>query len=87
METKTKFGLGQIGNHTPKWATWVFRISLYVISFALIAVNTLNVGRIGLTPEDVKDLNPLLSLLIPAIHALTRMIGISIAPDEYQINQ
>lgn len=85
MKTETKFGLNQIGNHSPKWATWIFRISLYICSFLILALTTLNVGRIGLNSDDVKDLTAALSLIIMAIHALTRMIGQEIKPEEYEI--
>lgn len=74
-----------ISNPTPKWATWIFRIALYLCSFAILALTTLNVGRIGLNADDVKDLAALLSLITMAIHALTRMIGVEVKPEEYEI--
>jgi len=86
-ETKdiTKFGLAQIGNQTPKWATWFFRISLYLLSFVMLALSTLNVARFGLTAEDIKDLTALFSLLIIGIHSLTRMVGVDIKESDYQV--
>jgi len=81
----TKFGVDQIGNHTPQWATWVFRIVLYICSLLILALTTLNVSRIGLNAGDVKDLVALLSLAIMAIHTGTRMIGVEVKPEDYQI--
>ena len=92
METKieeipntTKVGLSQIGNHTPQWATWTFRVTLYILSFIILALSTLNVSRLGLTDLDIKDINAVLSLLIIAVHSFTRMIGVEIKPEDYQI--
>lgn len=83
-QTNTKFGLGQIGQHTPSWATWVFRILLWVFSFATLAINTLNVERIGLNDLDVKDTTALLSLLILGAHSLSKMIGVEVKPEDYE---
>lgn len=83
---KTKIGLGQIGNHTPQWATWIFRIILWVLSFATLAINTLNVERIGLDSLDVKDTTALFSLLILGAHSLSRMVGVEVKKEDYEIN-
>jgi len=85
MEEETKFGLGQIGNHTPSWANWIFRIALYACSLLILCLTTLNVSRIGLNSDDVKDLVAALSLAIMAIHGLTKMIGVEVKPDDYKI--
>ena len=85
IKETTKFGLGQVGNHTPQWATWVFRITLYLLSFVMLALSTLNVSRFGLTDLDIKDLTALFSLLIIGIHTLTRMVGVDIKNEDYQI--
>lgn len=80
---KTKFGA--VSSPTPMWAKWFFRISLYFISLIILALTTLNVDRFGIQPQDVNDLVAALSLLIMAIHSFTRMFGIEIEPEEYQI--
>ena len=85
IKQTTKFGFNQVGHHTPQWATWVFRISLYLLSFVILALSTLNVSRFGLTDLDVKDLNALFSLLIIGIHSLTRMVGVDVKPEDYQV--
>lgn len=33
---KTEFGPNQIGNTTPKWANWMFRIYFYLSSFVTL---------------------------------------------------
>lgn len=74
-----------ISKPTPDWARWAFRIILWGLSFATLAINTLNVERMGLTSLDVKDTTALFSLLILGAHSLSRMIGKDIKPEEYQI--
>lgn len=83
-EATTKFGLGQIGNHTPQWATWAFRIVMYTCSLLILALTTLNVGRLGLTASDINDLTALLSFLIMAAHGLSKLIGTEVNPEDYK---
>jgi len=84
-QVKTTFGLGQIGNSTPKWAKWIFRIVLYLCSGSILAITTLNVGRLGMNSEDIKDTVALLSFITVAVHALSRMVGVEIKQEDYQI--
>lgn len=79
---KTKIS---ISKPTPQWAVWLFRIVLYICSLLILALTTLNVSRVGLDATDVKDLVAALSLATMAIHALTRMIGVEVKPEEYEI--
>ena len=82
----TTFGFGQIGNHTPSWATWIFRVLLWIFSFATLAINTLNVSRLGLNDLDVKDTTALLALLILGAHSLSRMVGVEVKKEDYEIS-
>jgi hypothetical protein len=39
MKPITKFGLSQIGNATPQWATYMFRIIFLLLSFGTFMVS------------------------------------------------
>ena len=85
MEEQVKFGVSQIGNHTPQWATWVFRIVFYVCSLLILALTTLNVGRFGLNATDIKDLVAVLVFITLAAHSLSKMVGVDVKPDDYRV--
>jgi hypothetical protein len=67
-----KVGLGQIGNHTPSWATWVFRIFFYLYSFATIFLT--------MDPSIPKDFVIQFvkygAITVMLIHGLGKLIGV-----------
>ncbi len=72
-----KFGLGQIKNPTPKWATNVFRIVLYAAAVAGIII-----GSISEIPDPVKVVILKYAAEVTlAVHALTKLFGIVIDDD------
>jgi hypothetical protein len=75
--TVTKFGLNQIGNTTPQWATNIFRIALYAGAIATIVLSTITE-----IPDSVKLVIAKYTLEgITLIHALSKMFGITIQND------
>lgn len=79
VEKKTtapiKFGIGQLQNATPKFATYIFRAVLYT---AFIA-NTVCL-MISEIPEPVKAAIAKYSVeLIGVVHALSRLFGVDIS--------
>lgn len=86
-ETETKVGLGQIQNPTPMWAKWLFRIILYAFSAAGFAVNALPMERLGLTTVDIKDINTVIFVVITLTHGATRLFGITVKPEEYEVSR
>jgi hypothetical protein len=86
MQNKVQFGLGQITNATPKAATWVFRIILYVT--LIVDVVILYFGDM-IAPE-MKALIAVWSVkVIGFTHAITRLFGIKVdnPRDTYEMPQ
>lgn len=82
MAEVTKFGVKQIANPTPQWATNVFRVALY-----LAAITTIVLGTISEIPDHVKVVVLKYSIEgVTLIHALTKLLGITITNDPTQQN-
>ena len=75
----TKFGVTQIGSDTPKWATWMFRIT-----FLLTTVVTGWIAATNIFPEGVKyEVTLFLKLFLdPLIWGLSKMFGIEVKEEE-----
>jgi hypothetical protein len=74
----TKFGLGQIGNSTPKWAQVAFRIFFYATGIATVILDIYTE-----IPSDIKLI--INSEVIKAnllVHAISKMFGIDTRPYE-----
>jgi uncharacterized membrane protein len=70
----TTFGFGQIGNPTPQWATWMFRIYFYLCKFAIVVIAMLPAERI---PAAVKvEIILWIGISDAAVHGFSRMWGI-----------
>lgn len=72
----TKFGLSQIAEQTPKWATWVFRVVLY-----LCAIVSLYITTYDFSPETVKEVAKICAATTVFVHGLTRMFGLTVSND------
>lgn len=78
--TKQKFGLGQINNPTPLWATWVFRIVFLLVSIAIFvfasdpAISDATKVRIGVYLKAFEML----------VYGASKLIGVSIDPIKQQ---
>jgi len=73
-ETKTKFGIGQIGNTTPIWAKNAFRVALYVATALVLVTQTITE-----IPEPIKVSIAKYALeAITLIHALTKLFGVQL---------
>lgn len=78
-ETKTTFGLPSLNKPTPKWATWFFRVFFYVTSMTTVAL-----GMFTDIPVETKlHIAEWTAFGNIAVHAFTRMCGISIDVTDY----
>lgn len=78
-----KFGLGQIGNKTPDWAKWAFRIFFYV-------TQTINLGLIMFSdiPVETKlKLTEYVTFANLAVHGLSKMWGVEDDTTKYYDDQ
>jgi hypothetical protein len=73
-DTKQSFGLNQIGNETPKWATWFFRIFFYVTSMTTIALDTFT----GIPLITMLLIAKIVAFSNVCAHAFSKMWGIQI---------
>lgn len=78
-----KFGLGQIANQTPQFATNIFRVVLYLCAI---------VGVVLASFSEIPDHTKVTILKIAAeitvfVHAISRMFGIDISNDPTQQNK
>lgn len=75
-------GINQIGNTTPNWATWGFRIFFYVHAFALIFI--------GFDPNIpaafVKGFVAYSGIAIIGIHGFSKMVGIDTKKIQQEAN-
>jgi hypothetical protein len=74
----TKFGIGQIGNTTPKWAQVSFRIFFYATGIATVILDIYTE-----IPSDIKLM--INSEVIKAnllVHAISKMFGINVTQYE-----
>lgn len=83
MENQTvetvKFGIGQIGNHTPEWARWGFRIFFYCTS--LVGIFLTIFTRI---PDELKlDILQGTTFANLAAHGLSKMFGVTEEPTDF----
>lgn len=71
-QSKTEFGINQVGNKTPAWAQWMFRIFFYLVSF----VNLYLAFDTTVPPELMHTILKWSTLLVMAVHGFSRMWGI-----------
>ena len=69
---EVKVGLGQIGNPTPQWATWLFRIYFYLSTFTGIYLTMDNTIPAHVALNIIKYLG----ISVLAVHGFSKMIGI-----------
>lgn len=74
---KVGFGVGQISNPSPVWATWVFRIVLYAASITTFIVTTAK----GIPDSVAINIASYCSMATMVAHALSKMVGIDITKD------
>jgi hypothetical protein len=69
---KVEFGPGQIGNTTPKWANWMFRIYFYSASFVTLylAFDTSITAHVSLV------IIKWLTVSTMFVHGFSKMFGI-----------
>lgn len=72
--TTTKFGFGQILADTPKWASWAFRIVLYLAMATILIVTSFT----EIPAPVVKMICKMCGEIVIVVHGLTRMFGIEI---------
>ena len=75
---KTAFGIGQIGNPTPMWATWVFRIFFYAASLTTVIVSS----NKHITPETALAIVEYLGYAVMGVHGLSKMVGVDVTQYE-----
>lgn len=69
-----KFGLNQIGNPSPKWAKWVFRIFFYVTSMTTLALSMFTT-----IPTETKlHIAEAVAFANMAVHSLMKMVGVEV---------
>jgi hypothetical protein len=73
---KTTFGLNSINTPTPKWATYLFRIVLYLSTLGSIAVSSLTVFDRLMSSEAKLDLIGVFGFVTLAVHLFTRAFGL-----------
>lgn len=74
---ETKFGISQIKNATPAWATNIFRIALYTGG-----IITILVGSFSQIPAPLKaTIMEYTTSAIMVVHAISKLFGISIPDD------
>lgn len=66
------FGIKQIGNLTPDWAQWMFRIFFYLIAFANLYIGF----DADVTPEFAKQFMKWSSIAVIAVHGFSKLWGI-----------
>lgn len=73
------FGFGQLDNPSPRWAKWVFRIVLYLCSFATFVLTVMPAKRVS--PETALEIIGYLAIVIVGVHGFSKMVGINIDKD------
>lgn len=72
--SKTRFGIKQLGNRTPVWALWVFRVVFLltkIIAGYIAATNLLN-------PDTKYEITLFLTLVVdPMAFGFSKMFGIT----------
>lgn len=69
-----KFGLNQIGNQTPKWAKWFFRLFFYITSMTTLALSMFTT-----IPTEIKlHVAEAVGFANMAVHSFSKMWGIPI---------
>jgi hypothetical protein len=79
MSDTTKFGPKFIGNPTPMWAKWLFRIFFYVTSMATLALSLFTS-----IPTEVKlHIAEGVAFANMAVHSMSKMFGIKVEDTDY----
>jgi hypothetical protein len=69
-----KFGLDQVNNETPKWATWFFRIFFYVTSMTTLALSMFT----NIPVETKLHIAEIVAFANMAAHSFSKMWGIPV---------
>lgn len=74
----TKFGITQVGNETPTWAKWMFRVT-FIVTTALTAW----IAATNLFPQETKyEITLFLKLLAdPVVYGVSKLFGINLKED------
>jgi len=76
--TETKFGLNQVGNVTPQWAKWMFRITITLTTVAAFII----ASDPGI-PDDIKvRITVYLKGLDMLVLGISKMFGVQIKDGE-----
>jgi hypothetical protein len=74
-----KFGITQVGNETPLWAKWMFRIT-FIITTALTGW----IAATSLFPQETKyEITIFLKLFVdPVIYMVSKLFGIDLKQED-----
>ncbi len=76
---ETKFGPKFIGNETPKWARWLFRIFFYVTSMTTLALSLFS----NIPTETKLHIAEAVAFANMAVHSFSKMFGIKVEDTDY----
>lgn len=82
-EQEVKFGFNQIGNTTPKWAKWAFRVFFYLTQTVNLAIILFS----KIPPETKLEITEYVTFANLAVHGLSKMWGIPDDDTTYYDNQ
>jgi len=78
-EQQTGFGPKFIGNRTPVWARWMFRVFFYVTSMTTLALSIFTT-----IPVETKlHIAEVVAFANMAMHSFSKMFGIKIEDTDY----
>lgn len=76
----TSFGIGQLKNPTPMWASTFFRVFFYVASIITFIVSTDdNVG-----PKTARNITKYLALATMIVHGASKLTGVKVDEEEFK---
>lgn len=79
QNTGTGFGPKFIGNRTPQWARWLFRIFFYVTSMTTLALSLFST-----IPVETKlHIAEAVGFANMAVHSMSKMFGIKVEDTDY----
>ncbi|GEO08783.1 hypothetical protein [Segetibacter aerophilus] len=80
VKGKTSFGLDQIDNPTPKWATKAFRWFFYITSVALFIISVDD----NISAAVAKNIGKYISIALMAAHGLKTLTGVDVDENEFK---
>lgn len=72
LDAPVKFGLGQIGQTTPAFITWIFRFYFYLVSFATVFLAQYQ----KVDPNLRLEIIFWMGVSVIAVHGFSKMFGI-----------